>query len=76
MQRLLALALCLAPLPAAAHVGHLAEVGGHNHWIGAAAIGAAVVIGLYGALKGRKPREEQPEAEAEPTDGTDDKETA
>ena len=36
------------------HPGHLAEVAGHGHWLGAAAIGAAIAIGLWGALKGRK----------------------
>jgi len=37
-----------------AHPGHLAEVAGHGHWLGAAAIGAAIAIGLWAALKGRK----------------------
>jgi hypothetical protein len=64
----LTLVLLLLPGAALAHPGHLAEVAGHNHWIAAAAIGAAVVIGLYGALKGRKTDKAADEAEAEPED--------
>ena len=37
-----------------AHPGHLAGLAGHDHWVAGAAIGIAVVIGLLGALKGRK----------------------
>lgn len=48
------LAALLIAGPAAAHPGHLAEVAGHGHWLGAAAIGAAIAIGLWQALKGRK----------------------
>ena len=50
-----------------AHPGHLAEVAGHGHWLGAAAIGAAIAIGLWGALKGGKPKasDEDPEAQEE-----------
>lgn len=39
---------------AAAHPGHLAEVAGHGHWLGAAAIGAAIALGAWSALKGKK----------------------
>lgn len=39
---------------AQAHPGHLAEVAGHGHWLGAAALGAAIAIGLWAGLKGRK----------------------
>lgn len=45
--------------PAFAHPGHLAEVAGHGHWLGAAAIGAAIAIGLYAGLNGRKSRAEK-----------------
>ena len=50
-----------------AHPGHLAEVAGHGHWLGAAAIGAAIAIGLWASLKDRK-REQEAEAEAEEDD--------
>lgn len=52
---------------AQAHPGHLSEVAGHGHWLGAAAIGAAIAIGLWAGLRGRKL---QGETEAE-TEGDD-----
>ncbi len=57
------LPLMLFPVPALAHVGHLGEVAGHDHWIAGIAIGVAVGVGLWGALKGKK--EEEPEEEIE-----------
>lgn len=52
---------------AQAHPGHLAEVAGHGHWLGAAAIGAAIAIGLWAAAKGRKDAEAAlPEADEAP----------
>lgn len=39
--------------PALAHPGHLTEAAGHDHWIAGAAVGAAIVVGLWGFLKGR-----------------------
>lgn len=45
-----------------AHPGHLAEVAGHGHWLGAAALGAAIAIGLWSGLRARKDR---PAEEAE-----------
>ena len=39
---------------ASAHVGHLAQVAGHGHWLGLAAIGAAIALGTWSALKGKK----------------------
>jgi hypothetical protein len=54
--------------PAHAHAGHLGELAGHDHWVAGAAVGAAVLIGLWGALKGkRKPEPAEPDA-AEPDD--------
>lgn len=64
-----ALLPALAPLPAAAHPGHLAEVAGHGHWLGAAALGAALAIGLWQGLRKRAERaaeEEAAEAEEAP----------
>ena len=40
--------------PAFAHVGHLGGMAGHDHWIAGIAIGVAVGVGLWGALKGGK----------------------
>ena len=63
-------AAIMAAGAAEAHPGHLAEVAGHGHWLGAAAIGAAIAIGLWAGLKGRKAKEDpeagDEEADAEP----------
>ncbi|MDQ2090764.1 DUF6732 family protein [Marimonas arenosa] len=48
---------------AQAHPGHLAEVAGHGHWLGAAALGAAIAIGLWKAAKDRKDAAEGDETE-------------
>ncbi|WP_368184778.1 DUF6732 family protein [Aestuariibius sp. HNIBRBA575] len=49
-----------------AHPGHLIELAGHDHWVAGGAIGAAILAGLWGALKGKKPEEsEEIDAEAE-----------
>lgn len=53
-------AICVANA-AVAHPGHLAEVAGHGHWLGAAALGAAIALGAWQALKGRKERDEDSE---------------
>lgn len=50
---------------AAAHPGHLAEVAGHGHWIGAAAIGAAIALAAWAALKGKKADSSEVEEDAE-----------
>lgn len=54
---------------ASAHPGHLAEVAGHGHWLGAAALGAAIALGAWSALKGKKAAQDDA-AEAE--DGGED----
>lgn len=52
---------------ALAHPGHLAEVAGHGHWLGAAAIGAAIALGAWAALKGKKKdAEDVEEADEDP----------
>ena len=38
---------------AVAHVGQLADVAGHGHWIGAAALGAAIALGAWATSKGK-----------------------
>lgn len=54
MRQLLIFPLLAAAAPARAHVGHLGEVAGHDHWVAGIAIGAAVAVGIWGALKGGK----------------------
>lgn len=65
-----ALLTLTAPM-AQAHVGHLNEAAGHGHWLGAAAIAAAIALGLWAGLTGRKEAEE-----AAPEGGASDEETA
>ena len=62
---ILTAALLLSAQAASAHPGHLAEVAGHGHWLGAAAIGAAIAIGLWAGLKGRKAQGEEADDAAE-----------
>ncbi|HKK85237.1 MAG TPA: DUF6732 family protein [Roseovarius sp.] len=54
MKHAILMVALLAASGAQAHPGHLAEVAGHGHWLGAAALGAAIAIGLWAGLKGRK----------------------
>ncbi len=65
-----AAAAMLAATPAAAHPGHVAEAFGHDHWVAGAAVGIAILLGLWGALKGG--RDKNAEAEAEEADATDE----
>lgn len=66
--------LIAVPGAALAHPGHLAEVAGHGHWVAGAAVGAAIIIGLWAGLKGRGAKAgaadteatAETEAEAEP----------
>ncbi len=44
----------LAAAPALAHPGHIAGLGGHDHWVAGIAIGAAVGVSLWGVLKERR----------------------
>jgi len=67
---LASLAAVLLPTSAHAHAGHLGELAGHGHWIGAAALaGAALIAGVI-ALKDRKRKQEEDKAE-ENADETD-----
>lgn len=54
MRPYLPLALFVLPQAVLAHPGHLTDLAGHDHWVAGAAIGAAVLAGLWGVLKGRK----------------------
>lgn len=57
--RLFAILLCMIPMPAFAHWGHLPELVGHNHWIGlAAAAAAAAAWGLRGNSEDKEIEEE------------------
>ena len=52
MRILLNIFLTLSPTAVFADVGHIGEAFGHDHWVGIAALGAAVALGLWGVLKG------------------------
>jgi len=54
--------------PALAHPGHLAGLAGHDHWVAGAAIGLAVLVGIWGAVKGGKTSDEKAESDAERSD--------
>jgi hypothetical protein len=54
MRGLLTLLIVVWGGAAAAHTGHIETLAGHDHWVAGAAIGLAILIGLAGALKGRK----------------------
>lgn len=55
--------------PAFAHVGHLGEMASHDHWVAGAALGAAIAVSIWGALKGKKDADT---AEAEPSEGQEE----
>jgi len=62
----LALCLTLCPGAALAHVGHLGEYAGHDHWVAGAAIGVAVALSLWATWKGKRDDDENsPEEETE-----------
>ena len=42
--------------PAFADPGHVAEAGGHSHWVALAALGAAALIGAAGLVRARARR--------------------
>ena len=65
MRITLAILMTVLAGPAAAHIGHLGEVAGHGHWLGAAAIGAAIAIGLWQGLRGKAQDKEEAEEASE-----------
>lgn len=44
-----------------AHVGHLGELAGHSHWVGAAALGGAAVLAAWLAARSKKRGEQDAE---------------
>lgn len=55
---------------AQAHLGHVGEVAGHDHWIGVIAIGLAIGLAAWGSLADREDKAEDEEntESAEPSD--------
>ena len=50
---------------AQAHVGHFGDLAGHDHWVAAGAIGAAIALAGWNILKGKKDKETKVEAESD-----------
>ena len=65
MRFLLTVFAILFGTSASAHPGHLADMAGHDHWIAGAAIGAAILAGSWGALKGGDTKDESSDEELE-----------
>lgn len=68
MRFALTILIAMSAGPAMAHIGHLGEVAGHGHWLGAAALGAAIALGLWQGLKGKA----QAQGEDDADDATDE----
>lgn len=68
--RILSLIFLTFATGASAHPGHIVDVAGHGHWVGAAAIGLAILVGLWGKAKGREATDEEGEAEIEEEEAT------
>lgn len=50
---------------AQAHVGHFGDLAGHDHWVAAGAIGAAIALAGWNILKGKKDKEAKADVDAE-----------
>ena len=50
---------------AQAHVGHFGDLAGHDHWVAAGAIGAAIALAGWNILKGKKDKEVEVDAETD-----------
>lgn len=63
----LTLLTCLAlPNAAMAHVGHIADVAGHDHWVALGALGVAGVLAVLGARKGKEKARDDDAPDDEP----------
>ena len=65
MTRCLLFIACLLPAPAWAHLGRVEAMAGHDHWVIAAALAAALAAGAVAALKGSEAQDSEGE-EPEP----------
>ncbi|SFJ30209.1 DUF6732 family protein [Jannaschia pohangensis] len=61
--RCLLLLPALISTPAMAHVGHLGQVAGHDHWTIGVGLGVIAGAAVIGALKGRRKKDAAPEAD-------------
>lgn len=51
--------------PASAHTGHIADLGGHDHWVLGVGLGVIAGAAVLGWLKGGKKDESEEEASEE-----------
>lgn len=65
MKKLLTFLLMFSPSATLAHIGHLGDVAGHDHWVAGVAIGTAIGVAIWGALKGKPDEDASDEAEDE-----------
>lgn len=65
MRTTLSLIAILFATSVQAHPGHIADIAGHDHWVAGAAVGIAVLVGIWGAVKGRGRDTAETEAEDE-----------
>lgn len=59
MRVILTVILICAASVASAHPGHLGDLAGHDHWVAGAAIALAGLAAIWGALKGKKAKQDQ-----------------
>lgn len=59
-----------------AHVGHFGDLAGHDHWVAAGAIGAAIALAGWTILKGKKDKDAEAEVEAAPEADEDEMQEA
>ena len=60
------LPLLFLAAPANAHTGHIADLGGHDHWILGIGLGVIAGAAVLGWLKGDRDEEEEEAEDAEP----------
>lgn len=65
MKNILIAFFTLLPAQAFAHVGHMGELAGHDHWVAGAAIGVAVGVAVWGWLKGTKADDQDGQQDAD-----------
>jgi hypothetical protein len=60
----LSISAILAPTAVLAHGGHLADLAGHSHWVGVAAlVGAATIAAVAAKLRGQRGQDNTPDGE-------------
>jgi len=74
MRLIITLFFTVLGMPALAHVGHIGEAAGHDHWVAGITIGVIIAVGIGKALKGKGKAAE--EADAAPEEETGEEQPA